>query len=94
MKGANRQMKMILIIFQEKFVWGKWTILGPKMAHPYNSGWAVIIFFLILHNEKGQQADESNNNGLYEKKFIQDKWVILGPKMAHPHNSGWALKFF
>ena len=32
----------------------KWTILGPKMAHPYNSGSTVRMFFLILHNERGQ----------------------------------------
>ena len=48
----------------------------------------------ILHNERGQQVDESNNNGLYQKKFVQDQWVVLGPKMAHPHNSGSALKIF
>ena len=24
---------------------GKWAILGPKMAHPYNSGCAVRMFF-------------------------------------------------
>ena len=29
---------MILIIFQKKIVWGKWSILDPKMAHPHNSG--------------------------------------------------------
>ena len=23
---------------------GKWTVLGPKMAHPHNSGSAVRIF--------------------------------------------------
>ena len=38
-------MKMILIIFEKKLVWGKWTILGPKMAHPHNFGSAVRIFF-------------------------------------------------
>ena len=48
-------------------------MLDPKMAHPHNSGSAVRIFFLILHNEKGQQLDESNNNGLYQKKLVQDK---------------------
>ena len=32
--------------FQTKiFVWGKWTILGPKTVHPHNSGSAVRIFF-------------------------------------------------
>ena len=45
---------MILIIFQKKnfffwflpknFVQDKWAILGPKMAHPHNSGSALRIF--------------------------------------------------
>ena len=51
-------------------------------------------FLKILHNEKGQQADESINNGLYQKKFVHDKWAILSPKMAHPHNSGLTLIIF
>ena len=87
-------MRMILIIFFKKvFVWGKWTILGPKMVHPHNSGSAVRIFE-IFHNEKSQQVDESNNNGLYQKSFVQDKWAILDPKMAHLHNFGSALRIF
>ena len=49
-------------------------------------------FMKILHNEKGQQVDESNNNGLHQKNIVQDKWVILCPKMAHPDNSGSALR--
>ena len=36
-------MRMI-IISQKKFWGGKWTILGPKMAHPHNSASAVTIF--------------------------------------------------
>ena len=45
---------MILIIFQKKkiffwflpknFIQDKWAILGPKMAHPHNSGSALRIF--------------------------------------------------
>ena len=44
-KGANRQMKLILIIFskQKKNVLGKWTILGPKIVHTHNSRSAVRI---------------------------------------------------
>ena len=68
-KGANRWMRMILIILQKNFIWGKWTILGPKMVHPPNSGSAVRIF-LNLHSEKGQSVDESNN-GFYEKKLFR-----------------------
>ena len=29
---------------KKKIVWDKWTILGPKMVHPHNSGSAGRIF--------------------------------------------------
>ena len=48
---------MILMISSKKmFGWrgAKWTILGSKMTHSHNSGSAVRIFFLNLHNENGQ----------------------------------------
>ena len=38
-KGANRQMKLILIFL------GKWIILGPKIVHTHNSRSAVRICF-------------------------------------------------
>ena len=39
-------MKIMLIIFSKKIlVWGKRTILGPKMEHPHNFGSALRIFF-------------------------------------------------
>ena len=41
-------------------------------------------FFLIFHNEKGQQVDKSHNTGLRQKKFFRTngpfcarKWHIL-----------------
>ena len=46
----------------------------------------------ILYNEKGQQVDKINNNGLYQKKIGQEKWAILGLKMAYPVNAGLALR--
>ena len=63
------------------------------MAHPCKS-WSAVGIFLNFAQWKGQQVDESDNNGLYKKKCVQNKWTILGPKMAHPHNSGSALNFF
>ena len=36
MKGAS-----FISRFSEKSRLGKWAILGPKMAHPHNSGSAV-----------------------------------------------------
>ena len=37
-------MRMVLIIFQKKIDWGKWTILDRKMVHPHNSGSTLKIF--------------------------------------------------
>ena len=42
MKGANKYMKNGF--YQKNFAWGKWVILGFKMAHPCNSGSALIFF--------------------------------------------------
>ena len=50
MKGAKRYMKrrrcikIISTNFLPKkiIVWGKWTISGPKLAHPCNSGLTII----------------------------------------------------
>ena len=55
---------------------------GPKIVHRHNSGFTVVFFKKILHNEKGQQVDESNDNGLYQKFFVEDKWAILVAKMV------------
>ena len=69
MRGANWQIRMIIIIFQKKVCWEN----GPFWAQK----WRIVItldllseFFEILHNEKGQWVDESNNDGLYQKKKI------------------------
>ena len=45
MKRVNRYMKVVIMACtKKKFVQDKWAILGPKMAHPHNSGSAVRIF--------------------------------------------------
>ena len=75
------------------FVWSKWTILGPKMVHPHNSGSAVRIFLKICTmkrvNSQMKVIIMVFNNG-----FVQDKLAILGLKMVHPLNSGLALRIF
>ena len=44
-KRANRWMKVIKMFCTEYFfVQDKWVILGPKMAHSYNSGSALRFF--------------------------------------------------
>ena len=61
------------------------------MAHPCKS-WSTVGIFLNFAQWKGQQLDESDNNGLY-KKMCSEQMDHFGSKMAHPHNSGSALKF-
>ena len=90
MKGANSQMKMILLIFQKQS--GQKDHFDPKNEASSQLWIGPNNFLQILHNEKSQQVDESNNNGLYQKKFVQDKWTNLCPKMTHPDNSGPALR--
>ena len=88
MEGANRQMRIILIISKKKI----FKAIGPFWAQKLWICWKNIFSFCTM--KKGQQLHESNNNGLYPKKIVQHKWVILGPKMAYPHNSGLALRIF
>ena len=73
MEGANSQMTMILINFPKNLCFGE---NGPFWAQE----WCILItldhleeFFQILHNEKGQKIDKSNNHGLYQKNCVQLK---------------------
>ena len=69
---------------------GKWVILGPKMAHPNNSGSGLRMFFKFC-TMKG--ANRLMKNNFFKKTFV-GKWAILDPKMAHPHNYGSTLRIF
>ena len=51
----------------------KWVILGIKMVHPHNFGSTLKSFFLILHNEKGQEIHGNYINGFSEKILIWGK---------------------
>ena len=85
MKGANRQMRMLVMIFQKKICLGKWTVIILDPLYE---------FLKILHIEKGQQVDESNNNGLYQRFFFSRQMGYFGPENgAYPHNSESALRF-
>ena len=37
-KGQEVYGNYINILSEKNFIWGKWVILGPKMAHPHKSG--------------------------------------------------------
>ena len=44
------------IVFSQKIlVWGKWTILDPKMVHPHNSGSALRIFLKFCTGKGGNR---------------------------------------
>ena len=64
MKGADRWIRMILIILKKKNFKASRPFWAEKQRIVI-AAFAVRIFFQILHNEKGQQVDESNNNGLH-----------------------------
>ena len=60
MKGTKRHMKFILVIFAKKdLVEGDWCFDDRKMLCPQNTGFALKDLFLILRNERGEQADEN-----------------------------------
>ena len=64
--------------FPEKIlIWGKWAILGLKMAHLHNFGSALRIFFENWHNERGQEVHGNHINGFLEKILILSKWCIV-----------------
>ena len=64
-------------IFQKNFVWGKWTILGPKMAHPHNSR-SFVRYFKILLNERGWWIHENCISCFLRRNFIWGNLISLG----------------
>ena len=69
-------MKMVLIIFKKRnnFFFagerGEMEHFGPKKGASSKLCIRCKNVLQILHNEKGQQVDESKNNGLYLKKIV------------------------
>ena len=87
-------MKTILIFFSEKFfVWGNWTILGPKMVHPHNSG-SVVRIFLKFCSMKRAISEMKVTIIVCTKKKFSGQMGHLVPKMAYLHNSESALRIF
>ena len=73
---------------------GEWAILGPKIAHPHNSGSAGRIFFKIWAMKEGKRKMRVILKIFKKKKKNWGKWTVLGPKMVYPHNSGSAVRMF
>ena len=83
-------MKIILKIFPQKMlVWGKSTILNPKMTHPHNSGLTLTIFFLDFAQWMGLIVHRSYINGLSKKKNWGGQMGHLGSRMSHPASQFW-----
>ena len=59
MKRAKRHMKFMLVIFAKKDLVGEWVIVDQKMLCPQNSGSTFKDLFIILHNERGEEAHEN-----------------------------------
>ena len=80
MKSSKRCMTIMLTVFFETFLWGKCTILGPKMMGHDNSlkegakryMKIIFMFFLIKFSFR----------------------AIFGSKMMHLNNSSTALTIF
>ena len=72
-------MKMILIFSKKLFVWGKWTMLGPKKAHPHNFGSTVRIF-LKFCTIKGANREMKVIIMVCTKKICSGQMDYFGPK--------------
>ena len=78
MKGAKRDMEIILMVFLEKkFNLGQFGHFGPKMVHPHNFG-SASDFFLILHSARGQEVHENFISCFLRKNLIWDNLIFLG----------------
>ena len=77
----------------KKIVFLQMGYLGPKMAHPHNSGSTVKIVFTILHNERVLEGHRNYTNDFLEKDLIQGNLVTFTPKW-YLLNFGSALRFF
>ena len=67
MKGAKRDMEIILMIFFEKKSYlEQFGHFGPKMVCRHNFG-SALSFFLILPNKMGQEVHENFISCFLEK---------------------------
>ena len=83
-------MKVICFL-SKKFCSRKWTILGPKMAHPQNSG-STLRMFLKFCAMKGANRYMEIILMAFQKKSCLAQMGYLRPKIARPHNSGSAVR--
>ena len=64
-------------MYQKNFVQDKWAILGPKMAHPHNSGLALRIFLKFCWMKGANRYMKILLAVFREKKIICDNLIFL-----------------
>ena len=91
-----KETRLINRFFEKNSDLGKWSILGPKIVDPHNSGSAGRIF-LKFCTMKGANRWVRVILIIFQKIFClgqMDHFGPNGPKMAHPHNSGLVWRIF
>lgn len=77
-KRVKSYIKIILIIFAEKFWFGQMAILIPKVTRCYNFRFALQWRIKKkLCNKKGEEVGQNYINGFSEKKILWGKLFIL-----------------
>ena len=72
MKRANRQMKVIIMVCTKKILFRtNWAILGPKMAHPHNSGLALRIFLKFCRMKGANRQMKLMLMIFFKKNFVE-----------------------
>ena len=71
---ANTQVKVIMVCIKKFLLRTDWTILGQKMAHPYNSALALRIFSEFCRMKGANRYIKI----LWEKKIHLGQFNVLG----------------
>ena len=58
-RGQKEYQSRIRDFCKKDLVEGEWVIVGPKMLCPQNYGSALKDLFIILRNERGEEAHEN-----------------------------------
>ena len=66
-----KETKLINRFSERNYNLGKWVILGPKIAHPHNSGSTGRIFLNLTH-ERWFYVDENDMDYFWSK----NEWYI------------------
>ena len=96
MKGVKKYNGTYIVSLKKILIWGKWAILGLKMAHPHNFGSTLRIFFFfeVLHNEKGQEVYGTYIYGFSGKNSHLGQVDHFGWKITRLHNFASTLRIF